>query len=372
MQKGVFAMKMRRIKIVCIAMMALIVLAGCHANEKIVYHKYSEGFYDTFDTLSQIVGYTETEEEFREYTEAMHNRLQRLHKLFDIYNSYEGLHNIKTINDNAGVQPVQVDQEIIDLILFSKDWYQKTGGKTNIAMGAVLRIWHDYRDEGNYDPEHAELPPMEKLQEAAKHTDIDQVIVDTEKNTVYLSDEKMSLDVGAIAKGYAAEIIAQEAMEAGFTSGMISLGGNIRVLGKPLDGIRERWGVGIHDPEKFILSDEQNELEIIFLNHASVVSSGDYQRFYIVDGQIIHHLIDPETLLPGEYFRAVTVVVEDSGVADALSTGIFLIPYEQGRALVESIEGAEAIWVMKDGGTEMTDGMKKIMKSHGATGAKAE
>ncbi|WP_179948112.1 FAD:protein FMN transferase [Geosporobacter ferrireducens] len=355
-----------------IILLMMLFLSGCQTAQKDEYSKFNESFYDTFDTLTQVVGYTKSEQEFKTYVEKIRVRFQELHRYYDIYNTYEGLNNVKTINDNAGVKPVHVDQEIIDLILFAKEWYKRTDGKTNIAMGAVLEIWHEYREAGMDEPQNAKLPPMEVLQDAANHTDIDKIIVDTENNTVFLADQRMRLNVGAIAKGYATEIVAKEIVAEGFTSGIISAGGNIRVLGKPLDGVRERWGIGIQNPDKLIVSDEENMLDTIFINNASVVSSGDYQRYYIVDGKAVHHLIDPQTLMPGEYYRAVTVVAEDSGLADFFSTEVFLLPYEQSRKLVDSFDGIEAIWVMPDGTVEATDGMEKIMKSQGATGARAE
>ncbi|MEA4846246.1 MAG: FAD:protein FMN transferase [Clostridiaceae bacterium] len=349
-----------------------LIFSGCRKAPESEFAKYSDTFFGTFDTLTQVVGYTKSEQEFKGYFEKIRLRFEELHKLYDIYNDYEGMNNIKTINDNAGVKPVKVDKEIIGIILFAKDWYGKTGGRTNIAMGAVLSIWHDYREQGEGDPQNAKLPSMEGLREAEKHTDINKIIVDEANSTVYLADSKMSLDVGAIAKGFAAEIVAKEMMAEGFTSGIISPGGNIRIIGKPLDGVRERWGIGIQDPDKMLVTAEENLLDTIFVNNASVVSSGDYQRYYVVDGNVIHHLIDPDTLMPGEYYRAVTVVTEDSGLADFLSTTAFLLPYDKSRELLESIDGAEAVWIMPDGKVEATDGMKRIMKSHGATGAEVK
>jgi thiamine biosynthesis lipoprotein len=180
------------------------------------------------------------------------------------------------------------------------------------------------------------------------------------------------LDVGAVAKGFATEIIVKEIMAEGFTSGIISPGGNIRVMGKPLDGVRESWGIGIQNPDKIPITDEENLLDTIFVNNTTVVSSGDYQRYYVVDGKVIHHLIDPDTLMPGEYYRAVTIITEDSGIADFLSTTAFLLPYHKSRELINSLENTEAVWVMPDGEIEATDGMKRIMKSHGATDSKVK
>ncbi|WP_243154837.1 FAD:protein FMN transferase [Clostridium thermarum] len=365
-------MRMKRIAVgFMILSLVLTIFSGCKREQKSEYVKFSQSFYDTFDTIINVIAYTKTEEEFNGYMEKIQTRFKELHKLYDIYNNYEGINNIKTINDNAGIKPVKVDKEIIDLILFAKDWYKRTGGRTNIAMGSVLRIWHDYRTVGKDDPENAKLPPMEILQEAVKHTDIEKVIVDEENSTVFLEEKEMSLDVGAIAKGYATEIVAKEIMAQGMQSGIINAGGNVRTMGKPLDGIRERWGIALQDPNKAIFSDEDNTLDTVFVRDASVVSSGDYQRYYIVDGEVYHHLIDPDTLMPGDYYSAVTVVVNDSGLADFLSTTVFLLPYEKSRALVESLDNVEAMWVMKDGKIEVTEGMKKIMKSYGATGAKS-
>ncbi len=352
------------------AILLLSALAGCQRTSSRC-SKYSDSLFDVFNTLITVVAYAQSEEEFDSYFATIRARFEQLHRLYDIYNDYQGVNNVKTINDNAGVQPVKVDKEIIDLLLCATNWHKRTGGKTNVAMGALLRIWHDYREEGQDDPENAKLPPMEDLLEAEKHTDIDKVVIDAENNTVYLADPEMRLDVGAVAKGYATEIVAREMAAAGLKSALISSGGNIRAIGKPLDGVRERWGVGIQNPDESIMPDEQNVLDVIFINDSSVASSGDYMRYYVVNGRVLHHIIDPATLMPADYYKAVTVMTDHAGVADFLSTALFLLPHEQSRALAESLDGVEAIWVMPDGKVEATDGMKAIMRSHGASGASA-
>jgi len=365
---------MKRIAAALLAVILIgISITGCQKKPESEYYKYTKSFFGTFDTVVTVVAYTKSEDEFNSYFEKIQERFEHLHKLYDIYNEYEGLNNIKTINDNAGIKAVKVDKEIIDLLLFAKDWYKRADGKLNIALGSVLSIWHDYREKGMNDPQSAKLPTMEELKAAAEHTDIDQVIVDVENSTVFLADKMMRLDVGGVAKGYATEIVAKEIMEDGLKSGIISAGGNVRVLeDKPYDGVRERWGIGIQDPDKPLLPDGSNYLDVVFVNNASVVNSGDYERYYIVGDKRIHHLIDPETLMPGDFYRAVAIVTEHSGIADALSTAVFLMPYEESFAFVESMDGVDAMWVMKDGEIRATDGMKKIMKSNGATGTKAK
>ncbi|SRR5690554_7011100 len=338
-------------------------LSGCGTDPN--YYRYSYTFFNAFDTVTQLIGYAKTQDEFNEYAEYLESRMLELHRLFDKYNSYEGINNLKTINDNAGLSSVAVEKEIIDLLVFSKEMNKNSSGKVNIAFGAVLEVWSRYRDDGMADPDNAKLPPMELLLAANEHTDIDDVIIDEVNNTVYLDDPEMSLDVGAIAKGFAVEIISHELIEKGFTSWIMSAGGNIRSTGKPMDNEKDKWGVGIQNPDKEIFG--EGDLDVIFVNEASVVSSGDYQRYYFVDDVRVHHIIDPETLMPASYYRAVNVVIEDSALADFYSTEVYLLPYEESRALVDSVEGLEAIWVFPNGTIEMSEGFKAIAKSQGAT-----
>ena len=353
--------------LIVLTVMAILVVAGCNLPGGTGYKSYSDSFFDTFNTLVQFSAYAESEEEFRLYFDHVQTRMQELHRLYDIYNSYEGINNIKTINDQAGIAPVKVEQEIIDLILFAKEWSGRTSGSTNIALGPVLKIWHRYREDGLFDPASATLPELEELREAARYTDLDQVLVDPEAGTVFLPDRRMNLDVGAVAKGYAVELVATEIRAMGLESAIISAGGNVSLIGKPLDGKRDLWGVGIQNPEQSIVGSSDNLLDVLYLSDSAVVSSGDYQRFYVVEDQVIHHIIDPVTLMPATHYRAVTVVAADSGIADFLSTELFLLPPERSLQLAESLSGVEALWVMPEGSLVVTEGMKKMLRSEGAT-----
>ena len=320
--------------------------------------RYEAEFIELFNTFTKIVGYSETEEEFKSYAQQIYDDLAEYHRLYDIYNDYDGLNNIKTINDNAGIKPVKVDKKIIDLLIFSKSMYELTDGKTNIAYGSVLKIWHEYRTDGIDDPENAELPPLKKLQEASEHTDINDVIIDRENSTVFLSDPMMSLDVGAIAKGYATEQVADKLAANGLVSGILNVGGNVRAIGNNIK-TGEPWSVGIQNPDS---ESEEAILNLVNLEEASMVSSGDYERYYTVDGKRYNHIIDTKTLFPAENFTAVTVICEDSGMADALSTAIYCMDFEQGLELIQSIEGSEAMWVFKDKSIRYSEGFEALIK----------
>ena len=326
-------------------------ITACN-NNKLT--RYEAEFLNVFDTVTQVKGYAKNKEEFSEFTQLIHDSLKEYHELYDIYNNYEGINNLKTINDNAGKKPIKVDKRIIDLLKASKEAYDLTDGKINVAYGAVLSIWHDYREEGINDPEKAKLPPLEELQSMAKHTDIHKMIIDEENSSVYLEDPQMSLDVGAIAKGYATEQVAQIVMEHGYKDGMISVGGNVRTFGgKGKD--KGPWNVGVQNPD---MESENKNLHILELKDKSLVTSGDYQRYYIVDGKPYHHIIEPDTLMPSVYFRAVTIVCEDSGLADVLSTAIFNMPFEKGLEFIEDIPEVEALWIFKDGSIQYSSHFK--------------
>lgn len=325
-------------------------------QQEVVYERYTASFFDVFDTKTDIIGYSTDKELFTEQVAALKARLEHYHKLFDIYNDYEGVNNIKTINDMAGKEPVVVDSEIIALLKLSKEMYEKTNGQMNVAMGSVLKIWHDYREEASNNPMEAKVPPMDMLTEASAYTDIDKIIIDEEASTVYLSDERMSIDVGSIGKGYAVERIAEYAGELGMTSALLSVGGNICAVGAKYDG--SNWKVGIQNPDT--TSDEAH-VEMVHIADVSVVTSGDYQRYYVADGEKYCHIIDGDTLMPANYFASVSVIVKDSGVADALSTSVFNMPLEEGMAFVNALDDVEAIWVLHDGSLKYSDGFDKYL-----------
>lgn len=314
--------------------------------------KYTEYTFDYFDTATTIVGYAASKEEFDGVVDGIKELLGEYHRLYDIYHSYEGTVNLCTVN--AAQEAVQVDPKIMGLLRYAKELYDLTEGRMNIAMGSVLSLWHQYRSRGISHPEEAALPPMEKLQEAAKHTDIGQMILDEQASTVYLADPEMTLDVGAVGKGYATEQVARALEEKGITGYLLNVGGNVRCIGAKGDG--EPWAIGIENPDT---ESETPHIAYLHLTDQSLVTSGSYQRFYTVDGVRYHHIIDPATLMPGTNFLSVSVLCPDSGKADALSTALFTMSYEEGAALMEELPDAEAMWVLPHGEQRFSSGFQK-------------
>ena len=340
-------------KLLCLLAAFAFLMSGCSAVQGTSGQKqYTATFLTLFDTVTTIVGRADSEAEFTEKAQSVHDELLEYHQLFDIYNDYEGINNIKTINDSAGVAPVKVDERIIELLLDCKYYCELTGGKVNTAMGSVLKLWHDARSEGMDDPAHATLPDAQALRTASGHTDFDAVILDEEASTVYISDPELRLDVGAIAKGWSVQRVSENAPE----GLLISVGGNVCATG-PKDEAGTPWVVGIQDPDG-----GDDYLHTLYVTGGSVVTSGDYQRTYMVEGKLYHHIIDPDTLYPSEYWRSVTIVCPDSGLADALSTALFLLPQEEGQALLEQC-GAEAMWVNAGGEIFYSPGLEKFIRT---------
>lgn len=319
-----------------VALACVLGLAGCRKEPE----KYSVTWFDVFDTVTVITGYAASEAQWQAQSEALHADLMRYHQLFDIYNRYDGLTNLCDVNAQAAAGPVAVDDTLYDFLVFCDGVVERTEGACNIAAGAVLRLWHDARYLDTPQP-----PEEAALAAAAAHCDPDDLVLDDEAKTVLFADPEMQLDVGAIGKGYAVELAAQAAEARGLTSALLNVGGNVRAIGTKPDG--SRWTAGVENP----WGSEPSYVEALALEPGeSLVISGDYQRYFEYEGVRYHHLIDLTTLQPARHVSSVAVLCgQGSGVADALSTGLFCLPVEEGLALVENENSVDALWLHTDG-----------------------
>ena len=302
--------------------------------------------FDTFFSLNDI---PMEQENFSTTFSELLDEYKHYNDLFDIYNDYEGINNLKTINDMAGIQPVEVEDAIIELLLEARDFYELSDGAFDITMGNLLKVWHEYRTEGmalNEQGKPGRLPSAEELQNAYEHHGWEYVEIDESAHTVFITDPQVSLDVGGIAKGFAAEKIAQRLEVMGVHGGIVNAGGNNRMLGPKKDG--SDWRVGIIDPYG-----KNNNVVVRIYGAVSSVTSGDYMRYYMgPDNVQLHHIIDPDTLYPADLYHSVTIFTRDSGSADCLSTTLFTLSYEEGMILIEQYRQAhpddilEVVWLM--------------------------
>lgn len=319
-------------------LLILFLFSSCAANlEEREYTRFSTSTLTIFDSVTSILGYATSQEEFDFFSnEIILQELFHFHRLFNKFNSFDGVNNIKTINENAGIKPVEVHPSIIELLLLGMEAYYQTDGIVNIAIGSVTNIWRQHAVTNT-------LPQMDILIEASKLTRIEDVIIDVNASTVFLRHEGMHLDIGSIGKGFAIEKAAQAAIDAGFESFTLSIGGDARITNAPKSEGRYSWGVGVINPEN-----PSEFIEAVFLTNTSIVTSGDYMRYFMVDGTRYHHIINPRTLMPANTARSVTVIYPCSIVAENLSLAAFILPLEEAKILIQS-HGAEAIWVLEDG-----------------------
>ncbi|MCQ2538211.1 MAG: FAD:protein FMN transferase [Lachnospiraceae bacterium] len=325
--------------------------------------KYTDYAFDFFDTVAVITGYEDNEAEFKATIDELYDILRNCHQQYNIYLSYEGVNNLLAINkvDKASGQHnrVPVAQETWDMLKFSKYIYDLTDGKTNVAMGSVLSLWHKAREYGADNPSKAYLPDRNELLAASEHVDFEKIEFDESTRSIFISDPEQSIDAGAVAKGYAIELMAKHLEEKGKTGYCLNVGGNIRTIGKRGDGAK--WGVGLENPLADTVNGNGEDIYISVLElvDKAMATSGSYQRYYTVDGVQYHHIIDPVSLMPENRWLSVSIVCNDAGMADGLSTALFNMSFEEGSALIESLDDVEAIWMTPEGTIKKSSGFSQ-------------
>lgn len=329
--------------LICVFGIILPSFSGCalFKQEKL----YTFEFFDYFDTVSSFKIYGEKKEiEFvKKELEAL---LYEYDAFLDIYDTHGDTVNLYDVNREAKNGAIAIRKDLFDVLSFGKEMHALTGGECNIALGSVISLWHTAREVAIEDPAKAYIPSQDELDEALKHTDISSVVLDPETLSVSILDPQLYLDCGAIAKGYVAQIVAQILDTHRFESYLINLGGN--VLAKGIKDNGELWSAAIEDATK---KSESGMLCKLKLDSQTLVTSGSYQRFYTFNGKNYSHIVSQHDGMPPETFISVSVLApsDRSGTADALSTALFCMSLEDGKALVNSLEGIEALWVTPDG-----------------------
>lgn len=363
--------------------------------------RFRRQFVGPFDTVTDLIAYTPSEEAFNAFADVVQERLQYYSDLFTIYDSEDltasKLHesapgrqeesmakvtasapsvaaelthqerslkvgekaayagrgekrrgaNLREINAEAAAGPVLADPEVFELVRRGKELSLQVES-FNVALGPVTFLWHEAMEKAQIQPEKASLPSETELKKAAAHCQPSDIILDGEAGTVFLKDKDMRLDFGGFAKGYAVERIAEELSASGEVHALISVGGNLRSIGSRPDG--QAWQVGVLDPR----GKNGETLDHYALEQGALVTSGVYERFFTVEGVRYHHIIDPATLYPSKPYVSISVSALDSGLADALSTALFGKSVDEGKKLAESF-GVSVLWLMADGSIVKTE-----------------
>lgn len=340
---------------------AFLLLAGCKekpaAGSELL--EYSNLSYDAgFDTVYAYTEFGYEQEPMKERFRKGASMFASFNSMFDIYNDYPGISGLKAVNDNAGIAPVKVSPEIISMLKEAKEFHDLSGGEFDVTMGALMKVWHTYREAGisaNENGTAAAVPSETELQDAFACRGWDKVVIDEENSTVFITDPCVSLDVGGIAKGYAAEAIARTIESDEIVYANINAGRNIRTIHDKADG--SPWRIAIQNP-----LGEGALIVVEMTGSGSFVTSGDYERYYVgEDGVRYHHIIDPSTMKPADFYHSVSVITKDSGAADCLSTTLFTMSIAEGKKVLEeyrlkSGDECEAVWMMDPEKTQGENG----------------
>lgn len=249
------------------------------------------------------------------------------------------------LNRRAGEEPYRVSPDTYEVLEAAREYSELTDGAFDLSIGPLVSLW-------NIGSEDAAVPAEEEIAEAVAKVDYSNVSFEGD-NTVYLEEPEMGVDVGAIAKGYAADEAARILIEAGVEHALLDFGGNILTVGNKVDG--SDWRIGVQHPEE----SRNSYLGIITGRNEAVVTSGPYERYFVEDGVRYHHILDRRTGYPVRNgMLSATIVAEESMMADALSTATFVMGLEAARELVLSLDGVEAIFVTEEKRAWVSQGLK--------------
>jgi len=253
--------------------------------------------------------------------------------------------DISRVNAAAGTEPVIVHEETFKVIERALYYAEFSGGAFDLTVGPLVSLWGIGKEEQR-------IPLRQEILDALPLINWRNVELDRQKKSVFLKIKGMSLDLGAIAKGYAADEAVKIIKRGGVKRAIIDLGGNIVVLGEKKDG--SLWNVGIQNPDK----NRGDVIGFLQLTEKTIVTSGVYERFFEENNQRYHHLFDPSRGYPAKNgLLSVTLITDISMDADALSTALFVLGYEEGKKLIASLPGTEAFFVFEDRSIIMTDGI---------------
>lgn len=255
------------------------------------------------------------------------DEIRRIEKLFT---TYDETSQTNLINQNAGIAPAKVDREVIELIRRSIRISELTQGAFDITYGSVAKqFW-------NFDKNMTSLPDPQMRKNLLKLVNYRNIIIDDKNGTVFLKEKGMRIGFGGIGKGYAAERARQLLKAKGVSSGIVNAAGDLTVWGSQPNG--KPWTIGIANPDaahQFISS--------MNITDTSVATSGNYEKFVIIDGKKYSHTIDPKTGLPVSGIKSVTIICPNAEIADAMATPVMIMGIKAGLDMINQVKGLACI-----------------------------
>jgi thiamine biosynthesis lipoprotein len=255
---------------------------------------------------------------------------------------------LSEINRCAGVSPVPVGEEIFHLVQESVRFSERSGGAFDITVEGLGDLW----DLGRPD---FQVPADDLLRQSLERVGYGKIRLDEKASTVFLEREGMKLSLGGIAKGYAVDRAVRMLRESGIRGGIVSAGGDLLAFGRKKSGAA--WKVGVRNPR-----DRDRNICILSAVDLAVATSGDYERYRMIDGKRYHHIIDPRTGYPSTGCMSATVAARSAMTADALATAVFVLGPEAGLALLETLPNVEGIVVDSKGKLVPSSGISGLLE----------
>lgn len=332
--------------IIMISVIILMLVTSCNTN---TYKQYSKNNFvlGTFVTITIYSKEEVGEDEFK----VLFDKLSNIEQKMTINQQVNS--EVEKINKMAGKEAVVVSDDTFYLIKKGVEYTKLTENRFDISVGSLVKLW-------NIGFENAKVPNQESILNSISNIGIDGVTLSEQDNSIKLEREGMMIDLGGIAKGYAADVIAQLISEMGYEHALINLGGNILCHGAKPDG--GPFKIGVRDPNK----SSEDYLGIVTQSNAAVVTSGIYERNFIQDDILYHHILDTKSGYPVENnLASVTIITQNSTYADALSTGVFSMGIEKGMAFVEELDDVEAIFISTNKKIYLSTGAKEMFSYTG-------
>lgn len=258
--------------------------------------------------------------------------VSRIEKLLTTFRNDSQTHQI---NENAGLKPVKVDKEVFNIIQRSLRISALTDGAFDISYGSIdKRFW-------NFDKEMTSLPDAKAAKESVKLINYKNIVLDAENLTVFLKEKGMRIGFGGIGKGYAAEQAKQLLIKKGVKSGIVNAAGDLTTWGNQPNG--EPWTIGIADPNA-----QNKAFSYINISEVAVATSGNYEKYVIIDGKKYSHTIDPKTGFPVSGIKSVTIICPNAELADAMATPITVLGVDAGLGLINQMKQIACIIIDDD------------------------
>jgi thiamine biosynthesis lipoprotein len=287
-----------------------------------------------------------------EMERAVQDAFEEISRLERMMSNFIPTSELSRINQQAGKTPVPVSRELFSVIQKSLMFSDITEGTFDISFASVGKLW-DFRA--------GILPPPEAIAKQLPYVDYRKIRLNEKDSSVFLPYPEMEIGLGGIGKGYAVDRAMEVLTKQGIHDAIIMAGGDMMVKGKKG---KDLWRVGLRDPDN-----KDRILAVLPLQDQAVSTSGDYERFFIKDGVRYHHIIDTRTGYPARLCRSVTLLSKDATTTDGLTKGVFIMGPERGMALVERLEGVEAIIIDAQGKIHLSSGLTSL-KMEEAKGGK--